>query len=39
MNPPSSVSGYYFGHPDCKYITIRDLGKDQIEEYARRDDR
>ena len=34
MNPPSSVSGYYFGHPDCKYHAIRDLGKDQMEDYA-----
>jgi 5-methyltetrahydrofolate--homocysteine methyltransferase len=36
MNPPSSVSGYYFGHRECKYITIRDIGKDQVEDYAER---
>jgi 5-methyltetrahydrofolate--homocysteine methyltransferase len=22
MNPPSSVSGYYFNHPDAKYFAI-----------------
>lgn len=36
MNPPSSVSGYYFGHPESRYISIKDLAKDQIEDYAQR---
>ena len=36
MNPPSSVSGYYFGHPESKYHAVRDLGKDQMEDYAQR---
>ena len=36
MNPPSSVSGFYFGHPDSHYLTIRDIGKDQVEDYAGR---
>jgi 5-methyltetrahydrofolate--homocysteine methyltransferase len=34
MNPGSSVSGLYFGHPDAKYFAVGKLGKDQIEDYA-----
>ena len=33
MNPASSVSGYYFHHPDAKYFNIINLGKDQVEDY------
>ena len=36
MYPASSISGYYFAHPDAKYIAINKLAKDQIEEYAAR---
>ena len=36
MNPPSSVSGYYFAHPDSHYMSIKNLGKDQVEDYAQR---
>ncbi len=36
MSPPSSVSGMYFNHPDAKYFAVGKLGKDQIEDYARR---
>jgi 5-methyltetrahydrofolate--homocysteine methyltransferase len=36
MNPPSSVSGLYFNHPDSKYFAVGKLGKDQIEDYAAR---
>jgi len=36
MNPPSSVSGFYFNHPDAKYFAVGRLGRDQIEDYARR---
>jgi len=38
MNPPASVSGYYFGHPESRYILIKDLTKDQMEDYAQRKD-
>lgn len=36
MNPPSSVSGYYFHHPKTKYFNVGLLGLDQIEDYAKR---
>lgn len=36
MYPTSSVSGYYFGHPDCKYFGLGKIGEDQVEDYARR---
>ena len=34
MYPASSVSGYYFAHPDSKYFAVGKLAKDQIESYA-----
>lgn len=36
MNPPCSVSGFYFSHPGAKYFNVGRLGKDQIEDYAQR---
>lgn len=36
MNPPSSVSGLYFSHPQAKYFNVGRVGKDQVEDYARR---
>jgi 5-methyltetrahydrofolate--homocysteine methyltransferase len=36
MWPGSSVSGLYFAHPDSKYFAVGKLGKDQVEDYARR---
>ena len=36
MNPPSSVSGLYFAHPESKYFAVGNLSKDQIEDYASR---
>ncbi len=36
MNPASSVSGLYFGHPEARYFAVGPLGKDQVEDYARR---
>jgi 5-methyltetrahydrofolate--homocysteine methyltransferase len=36
MLPPSSVSGFYFAHPDSQYFAIGKIGKDQIEDYAGR---
>lgn len=36
MFPASSVSGYYFSHPQSKYFGLGKIGKDQVEEYARR---
>ena len=34
MYPASSVSGFYFSHPDAKYFTVGKIGKDQVEDYA-----
>jgi 5-methyltetrahydrofolate--homocysteine methyltransferase len=36
MWPGSSVSGLYFGHPKAKYFAVGKLGKDQVEDLARR---
>jgi 5-methyltetrahydrofolate--homocysteine methyltransferase len=36
MIPPASVSGYYFAHPDAQYFGVGRIGRDQLEEYARR---
>lgn len=36
MNPGASVSGLYFAHPESKYFNVQKIGKDQVEDYARR---
>jgi 5-methyltetrahydrofolate--homocysteine methyltransferase len=36
MWPGSSVSGLYFGHPDSRYFAVGRIGRDQLEDYARR---
>ena len=36
MNPASSVSGFYFNHPEAKYFNVGLIGVDQVEDYARR---
>lgn len=36
MNPPASVSGYYFAHPEAKYYNLGLMEKDQVEDYAQR---
>ena len=36
MYPTASVSGQYFVHPESKYFSLEKVGKDQIEDYARR---
>lgn len=38
MVPPSSVSGWYFSHPESRYFNVGKIGKDQLEDYARRKD-
>lgn len=38
MYPASSVSGWYFSHPDSKYFGIGKIAKDQVEDYAQRKD-
>jgi len=36
MWPGSSVSGLYFAQPDSKYFAVGKLGKDQVEDLAKR---
>ncbi len=36
MWPASSVSGWFFAHPEARYFAVGRVGKDQVEEYARR---
>ncbi len=36
MSPGASVSGLYFAHPKAKYFNVGRIGRDQIEDYARR---
>ncbi len=36
MWPAAAVSGFYFSHPESRYFAVGNLGKDQIEDYARR---
>jgi 5-methyltetrahydrofolate--homocysteine methyltransferase len=36
MLPASSVSGYYFWHPQARYFGLGRIGRDQLEDYARR---
>jgi 5-methyltetrahydrofolate--homocysteine methyltransferase len=34
--PTAAVSGFYFSHPEADYFAIGKIGKDQVEDYARR---
>jgi 5-methyltetrahydrofolate--homocysteine methyltransferase len=36
MLPGSSVSGFYFSHPESRYFGIGKIERDQVEDYARR---
>jgi 5-methyltetrahydrofolate--homocysteine methyltransferase len=36
MWPASSVSGYYFAHPDSKYFGLGKIKEDQVIDYAKR---
>ncbi|MBA2643057.1 MAG: methionine synthase [Actinobacteria bacterium] len=38
MIPAPSVSGLYFGHPQARYFSVGRVGRDQVEDYARRKD-
>jgi 5-methyltetrahydrofolate--homocysteine methyltransferase len=39
MTPPSSVSGWYFSHPESRYFNVGKIGRDQLEDYAKRKDK
>ena len=34
MWPTASVSGFYFAHPDARYFTLGQIGKDQLASYS-----
>ena len=36
MHPAASVSGFYFSHPEAKYFSVGQIGRDQIADYAQR---
>ena len=36
MWPASSVSGYYFSHPESKYFGLGKIDNDQLQDYAKR---
>jgi len=36
MNPPGSVCGLYFAHPESRYFDVNPIGEDQIADYRRR---
>ncbi|WP_320111205.1 methionine synthase [Draconibacterium orientale] len=36
MYPNASVSGQYFVHPESRYFSLEKIGKDQVEDYAKR---
>ena len=36
MLPAASVSGFYFWHPQARYFGLGRIGRDQLEDYARR---
>jgi 5-methyltetrahydrofolate--homocysteine methyltransferase len=36
MLPASAVSGFYLSHPESSYFAVGKIGRDQVEDYARR---
>lgn len=36
MWPTAAVSGMYFGHPESQYFGVATIGRDQLENYAKR---
>jgi 5-methyltetrahydrofolate--homocysteine methyltransferase len=36
MHPASSVSGFYFSHPQSQYFAVGKIARDQVEDYAQR---
>ncbi len=38
MYPASSVSGFYFSHPQSRYFRVGKIEKDQVKDYAERKD-
>jgi len=38
MFPTAAVSGWYFAHPESRYFAVGKIGRDQVDDYARRKD-
>ena len=36
MLPAAAVAGFYLSHPDSAYFAVGKIGRDQVEDYARR---
>jgi len=36
MQPAAAVSGFYLSHPQSQYFAVGKVGRDQVEDYARR---
>jgi 5-methyltetrahydrofolate--homocysteine methyltransferase len=36
MTPASSVSGFYYSHPESKYFAVGKIGRDQVADIAKR---
>ncbi len=36
MYPASSVSGWYFAHPESRYFGLGDVSEDQVDDYAKK---
>ena len=36
MSPASSVSGFYYSHPESRYFGLGKVGRDQIADMAHR---
>jgi 5-methyltetrahydrofolate--homocysteine methyltransferase len=36
MMPAASVSGLYFAHPQSRYFAVGKIGRDQVDDYAKR---
>ena len=36
MYPTAAVSGWYFAHPQSRYFGVTNVGRDQVEDYAKR---
>jgi 5-methyltetrahydrofolate--homocysteine methyltransferase len=36
MLPTAAVSGFYFAHPQSRYFGLGKIGKDQVQDYAKR---
>jgi len=34
MTPTASVSGFYFGHPDARYVNLGKITSDQLDVFG-----